>query len=405
MLPADSPFASPAAPGPHPATAELRAYAAGTLPAADEHRIEAHTLDCERCAELLDGFSMSDAATTDHALAELRTRLQARVGHDLTEPVPLPASRPLWPRVAAAVALLGAVGAGIWGWEQQPAQAPAVATTTVPAAAPAAETPPAAPPAATDASTARAATQQPTAVATPATAPAPSRPAEYAANRPASPRSLRRPALRPPAPATAILADQADTPAAADGWAATATSPPPGQVAAAPAAAASVAEAAADESEAKEVLVAAPARAKKASPVSATDSSVASPQLAVTSRFSIKAKAAESAALVRVTDKPMPTVPTIAPAPVSGTPALRNYLFREAAKFEPAEGERRLNGSVRLRFIVGADGKLNNLQVVRSLRADYDEEALRLVCEGPAWRPGIANGRRADLPMEVTVTF
>jgi TonB family protein len=84
---------------------------------------------------------------------------------------------------------------------------------------------------------------------------------------------------------------------------------------------------------------------------------------------------------------------------------LRNYLYHEAAKFEPAEGERRLNGSVRLRFTVGADGKLSNLQVVRGLRADYDEEALRLICEGPAWRPGIANGRRADLPMEVTVLF
>lgn len=403
MLPADSPFASPAAPGPHPATAELRAYAAGTLSAADEHRIEAHTLDCERCAELLDGFSMSNAPTTDHALAELRTRLQARVGHDLTEPVPLPASRPLWPRLAAAVALLGAVGAGIWGWQQQPAQAPAVATTTPPAA-PATETPPAASPPVADASVAQAATQPPTAAATPAAAPAPPRPAEYAANRPANPRSQRQPALRSPAPAATILADRADTPAAADNWAATATSSPAGQVAAAPMAA-PVARAANDESDAKEVLIAAPARAKKASAVSVADSSVASPQLAATSRFSTKAKAVESTALVRVTDKPMPTVPTIAPAPVSGTPALRNYLFREAAKFEPDEGERRLNGSVRLRFIVGADGKLSNLQVVRSLRADYDEEALRLVCEGPAWRPGIANGRRADLPMEVTVTF
>ena len=110
MLPADSPFASPAAPGPHPATAELRAYAAGTLGAADEHRIEAHSLDCARCAELLTGFSMSDAATTNQALAGLRARLRTRVANDLAEPLLRPASRPLWPRLAAGVALLGAVG-------------------------------------------------------------------------------------------------------------------------------------------------------------------------------------------------------------------------------------------------------------------------------------------------------
>lgn len=120
------------------------------------------------------------------------------------------------------------------------------------------------------------------------------------------------------------------------------------------------------------------------------------------SRFS-KAKVAESAALVR--DKPMPATMTIAPAPVAGTPALRAYLHQEAAKFELEEGTKSLNGMVRLRFIVGADGKLSNLQVVRGMRADYDEEALRLVCEGPAWRPGIAGGRRAALPVEITVSF
>ena len=120
------------------------------------------------------------------------------------------------------------------------------------------------------------------------------------------------------------------------------------------------------------------------------------------SRFS-EAKVAESAALVR--DKPMPATMTIAPAPVAGTPALRAYLHQKAAKFELEEGAKPLNGMVRLRFIVGADGKLSNLQVLRGMRADYDEEALRLVCEGPAWRPGIAGGRRAALPVEITVSF
>ena len=60
---------------------------------------------------------------------------------------------------------------------------------------------------------------------------------------------------------------------------------------------------------------------------------------------------------------------------------------------------------MKVRFVVGADGKVSNLQVVRSLRADYDAEALRIICEGPAWRPGIANGRRASLPMELTISF
>lgn len=411
MLPADLPFASLPAPGPHPATAELRAYAAGTLPPADEHHIEAHALDCERCAELLEGFSMSDAATTDEALAGLRARLRTRVANDLAEPLLLPASRPLWPRLAAAVALLGAVGAGIWSWQQQPA--PALATSAPrAAAAPAEAIPPAQPGLVARANSAQNSTIQPTTepiLVAPAATPAARGAAGYAAVRPTNRRGAVF-ALRRPSPAADIIvadrnadAPAANNPGSPEYSATAAASPPPSPAAASPIALEPAAVVMAKESEAKAVATA-PTMAKKASRVAATDSGSA-PQLASVGGFREKAKVAESAALVRVADSPMPTVPTIAPAPVAGTPALRSYLHQEAAKFEPAAGERHLNGSVRLRFLVRADGRLSNLQVVRSMRADYDEEALRLVCEGPAWRPGIANGRRADLPMEITISF
>jgi len=114
--------------------------------------------------------------------------------------------------------------------------------------------------------------------------------------------------------------------------------------------------------------------------------------------------AADKAATARVADTPMPAAPAINPAPVGGTPALRDYLRREATGFEP-ENAKPLTGTVRVQFTVGADGKVSNLKVVRGLRPDYDAEALRIVCEGPAWQPGIAGGRRAALPMEITVPF
>ena len=401
MLPADLPFASLPAPGPHPATAELRAYAAGTLPPAHEHRIEAHALDCERCAALLEGFSMSDAATTDQALAGLRSRLQARVAADApAAPILLPASRPLWPRLAAAVALLGAVGGGIWGWEQQP---PTTEVSTAPSktTAPAARLQPAI-------STAIATTRLPQATPSPspaATAPAAAsdRPADYAAVQPrrrvASSRPLRRPAQLREFVLADEIADASDdfatpvAPAAAEAKKLAGRATP--SSASEPATNAAVEEAAAPK-------IAATLPATSAKVPTLADSSAAGQQGAIVSPFS-KAKAFESAALVR--DKPMPAAMAIAPAPVVGTPALHTYLHSEAAKFELEEGAKPLHGTVRLRFVVGADGKLSNLQVVRGIRADYDEEALRIVCEGPVWRPGIAGGRRAALPMEVTISF
>ena len=407
MLPADSPFASLPTPGPHPATAELRAYAAGTLSAADEHRIEAHTLDCERCAELLEGFAMSDAATTDQALAGLRTRLQARVADDAPAPVLLPASRPLWPRLAAAVALLGAVGGGIWSWEQQHP------TTEVVTAPPVKAVPAAGPQPASSATVATAKLPQTTppprpAVTAPVAAPVATsgQPADYAAVRPRDRAAGSRLFRRPAQPAAPGLADKTTEAAETTDGFATQAAPAASEAkklagragtASASEPATSVAAAEAPASKAAATLPIAPAEATAMADSSATDQ-----KEVIVSRFS-KAKAFESAALVR--DKPMPAAMTIAPAPVAGTPALRDYLHREAARFELEDGARPLHGTVRLRFIVGADGKLSNLQVVRGMRADYDEEALRLVCEGPVWRPGIAGGRRAALPMEITISF
>jgi TonB family protein len=107
----------------------------------------------------------------------------------------------------------------------------------------------------------------------------------------------------------------------------------------------------------------------------------------------------------RVLATPMPTAPAIKPAPVGGTPAFREYLRRQAAEFVPEDNARPLSGIVRVKFVVGADGKISDLKVTRGLRPDYDQEALRLVCDGPAWKPGISGGRRAPIPVEFSVPF
>jgi TonB family protein len=101
----------------------------------------------------------------------------------------------------------------------------------------------------------------------------------------------------------------------------------------------------------------------------------------------------------------MPATPTIAPVPAGGVLALREYLRREAQSFDPEINALRLTGNVHVRFVVDADGQVSNLKILRGLRADYDAEALRIVCEGPTWLPGIERGRRAPLPVELRVPF
>ena len=386
MLPADSPFARLPAPGPHPAPTELRAYAAGTLPPAEEHRIEAHTLDCERCADSLTGFAMSDPATTERAVADLRARLQTRIGAET--PVPVASGR-AWPRIAAAAAVMGVVAGGIWGWEQHKTARP-TATAHLETTA---NRPPAAP-------TQRQGTIPESAEPTPAQVPGAAaaaapiaskeigKPADYAT---VSPARSRRTLLNQPAGRAMqhsgsdalLMADEASAPAVEN----------------------KTQNAPATTAESARKKPATLLKISLADTLTTGEAARASRAFATKSKAMATTQVAENIAGVRVANTPMPAAPTFNPAPVGGTPALRDYLYREAAEFEPEEGRRVAHGTVRLRFMVGADGKISNLKVTRSLREDYDNEALRMLCEGPKWQPGIASGHRTDLPVELSVTF
>lgn len=116
-----------------------------------------------------------------------------------------------------------------------------------------------------------------------------------------------------------------------------------------------------------------------------------------------KAPSPEAAARVRV--GAMPAVPGLPPTPVGGYGAWREQLRREASEFKPESPDRPLSGTVQLGVTIGPDGKIQEMRVLRGLRADYDAEAQRLVCEGPKWVPGIMGGQRAARTVTVPVAF
>ncbi|RZK45741.1 MAG: hypothetical protein EOO59_20515, partial [Hymenobacter sp.] len=153
MLPANPLLNATAPAGPHLPVALLRQYAAGSLAPAAQHRVEAHTLACPRCADVLAGLMQTPAATTDQALAQLQLRLRQRVQQQAA-PARLvrDTRRPRWlvPQLAAAAALLfGLIAGGWWAWQQRQhapaARVPMAAST--PPVAPAATTAVAPPPA------------------------------------------------------------------------------------------------------------------------------------------------------------------------------------------------------------------------------------------------------------------
>jgi outer membrane biosynthesis protein TonB len=52
------------------------------------------------------------------------------------------------------------------------------------------------------------------------------------------------------------------------------------------------------------------------------------------------------------------------------------------------------SGRVKLVFQVGTDGSLWDFVVIQSVSQPCDEEAIRIVREGPAWRPALQHGHR-----------
>ncbi|QKG58047.1 energy transducer TonB [Hymenobacter sp. BRD128] len=339
MLPTNPLLNATAPAGSHLPVALLRQYAAGTLAPAAQHRVEAHTLACPRCADILEGLLQTPPTTTDQALARLQQRLRQRVQQQAApaRQVALPRRhRWLAPQLAAAAALLlGLVAGGWWAWQQRQ-HAPAPVVVAAPSPRP----------------------------VEPAAAPAPAGPAPVAV----APSPRRGTARRARATAAVAAGRTARHLAAA-----------------APVAAASPASAAA------------PARDSAALAGIPTISPAAPTAMAAPARVS------EPLAKMRAAMPPPPALPA---TPSGGYAALREYLKKGAADFEPEspDGTRR-SGRVLVRLHLGADGKIEQAEAVRKLRPDYDAEAIRLLRAGPAWVPGISAGRRAAQVVEVPVEF
>jgi antitoxin component YwqK of YwqJK toxin-antitoxin module len=89
--------------------------------------------------------------------------------------------------------------------------------------------------------------------------------------------------------------------------------------------------------------------------------------------------------------------------PVTGMPEFKKYLdanMRRPLSTEP------MSGVVKVVFNVGNDGSVWDFVIVQSLSQSYDQEAIRLIKEGPAWRPGVLHGH-VQIPSQgyVEVTF
>ena len=73
--------------------------------------------------------------------------------------------------------------------------------------------------------------------------------------------------------------------------------------------------------------------------------------------------------------------------------------------YPSAASEEGVQGRVVVEFVVGKDGSISNVKVVRPRHPALDKEALRVVKAMPKWLPGRNNGQPVKVTYTLPVTF
>ena len=87
-----------------------------------------------------------------------------------------------------------------------------------------------------------------------------------------------------------------------------------------------------------------------------------------------------------------------------GIPGLMQYLARNI-KYPKIAQKNKEQGRVILKLIVGKDGSISNIKVLRSISPLLDAEAIRVVSTMPKWEPGQQGGQAIAVEYTLPIVF
>lgn len=62
-------------------------------------------------------------------------------------------------------------------------------------------------------------------------------------------------------------------------------------------------------------------------------------------------------------------------------------------------------GNVFISFVVNPDGSISNVETIKGIHAECDNEAMRVIAKMPAWKPGKQNGKAVKVRFVVPIKF
>lgn len=74
-------------------------------------------------------------------------------------------------------------------------------------------------------------------------------------------------------------------------------------------------------------------------------------------------------------------------------------------EYPVAAQEAGIQGRVVLKFIIEKNGRVSNVEVVKSVDPILDNEAVRVVSSSPKWKPGKLKGKRVRVSYAIPIKF
>lgn len=78
----------------------------------------------------------------------------------------------------------------------------------------------------------------------------------------------------------------------------------------------------------------------------------------------------------------------ITPEYPGGVARIEKFVSKQTKKFKEDIPPNRTNNSVKVRYLVSAEGTIQNVTVVEGLGEPFDSEAIRIIKSMPEWKPG-----------------
>lgn len=87
-----------------------------------------------------------------------------------------------------------------------------------------------------------------------------------------------------------------------------------------------------------------------------------------------------------------------------GDTALVSFIKR-TMQYPPLAKKHKIQGKVTLSFVVGNDGKLSDISVLKDIGAGCGKEAIRIAEQMPAWVPGTSGGKPVKVKYTQVIQF